>query len=126
MKESDLWKLIRDCPKNVNALMERIETSTALGVPDLYFCIEGVSTWTELKALEETPTGKYNLSLRKYPLHQRSWLKAHWRAGGTSLLCVGIGRKIYWCEPPYALTIVKFTEDEIKRRAIATGPQLPF
>jgi len=126
MKESDLWKRIRDCPKNVNAKMERIETSTALGVPDLYACIEGVSAWVELKALEETPTGKYNLSLRKYLLTQRIWLKTHSLAGGSSFLCVGIGRKIYWLEPPYALTIVKFTEDEIKRRAIATGPQLPF
>ncbi|CAB4182473.1 hypothetical protein UFOVP1090_15 [uncultured Caudovirales phage] len=46
---------------------QRIETSTASGVPDINFCVQGFEGWIETKVF--TPSGK--VLLRPY---QRAWM----------------------------------------------------
>jgi len=126
MKEKDIWQKIRDDQRNFNVFMQRIEShSTAEGIPDLYFRNRGFAGWCELKYLHPTASNKYNLSLDKYPIHQRDWNAIYTRHGGNCLLCVGIGGKIFWLSGKKAVTILKFTLEEIKEWAFHQGAMFP-
>lgn len=49
-KEADFRKwLVKNKPRN--AIMTPIETSTAIGVPDIFCCYTGFSSWVECKVL---------------------------------------------------------------------------
>jgi len=126
MLEKDLWEKIRDNPLNLNMFFQRIESSTAEGIPDLYWVSNGISGWCELKYLPETATGKYNLSLDKYSLLQRNWNSTQVRAGGITLLCVGVGSRVYWLQGNKAVTILRFSEKEISNWAIHEGIDFPI
>lgn len=126
MLEKDLWAKIRDNPLNLNVFFQRIESSTADGIPDLFFRQPSFGDgWCELKYMEPTVRGGYTLSLGKYPLVQRDWNAKYSRAGGIALLCIGIGDKVFWLHGRKSVTILKFNIGEIAEWAFHEGVEFP-
>lgn len=73
IKESTLWYWIRDLPKRYNykLFLSRIESrGTKAGIPDVFFCYEGMSGFIELK------------SWSKLSVHQHIWAKNYILSGG--------------------------------------------
>jgi hypothetical protein len=62
-----------------DAHVQRIETSTGSGVPDMNICWYGIEFWAESKV--ETPGG--NILLRPF---QWAWMKKRQNAGGKVIL----------------------------------------
>lgn len=125
MLEKDLWTKIRDDRSNLDVFFQRVESSTADGIPDLYIHSRKWGGWCELKYLQETKTGRYNLSLKKYTMVQREWSAAHTRAGGITMLCVGIGDQVFWLMGKKSVTIVKFNIEEIAKWAFHKSAIVP-
>ena len=52
IKERNLWKWIKDLPQDIGPTfyMQRIETTTHLGTPDVYYSVNGNQGWIELKS----------------------------------------------------------------------------
>jgi hypothetical protein len=64
--------------------VQPIESSeTAVGIPDLYLCKDGVSLWMELKALDKPWPNKQRLPFRP---GQYGWLHTHGTHGGLSVV----------------------------------------
>ena len=64
-------------------LFQLIETMTANGVPDVYFCYAGQSCWLETKCQS------YAVSI-----DQLNWASAHARAGGKAYVVTEIDKEI--------------------------------
>lgn len=78
-KEADFRRwLIKNKPKG--ALLTPIETSTAVGVPDIFCCYNGFSSWIECKILS---TGNPRFRGTQY-----SYLKKLIEAGGHAKIAV--------------------------------------
>lgn len=60
-------------------MAQRIETSTASGVPDIYMVHQGYPAWLETKIV----TPRNSVLVRPY---QRAWAHKHSLAGGVSLI----------------------------------------
>ena len=74
IKESTVWKWLKPLPEVIGTdlFLQRIESrSTGAGIPDVYMCYKGYTTWIELKSWS-------TLSMAQY-----IWAKNHIRAGGT-------------------------------------------
>lgn len=87
MREGEFrsW-LIKNKPKE--ALMTSIETSTAVGVPDIFCCYQGYSSWIECKV---TITGPGRIRGTQY-----SYLKKLIAAGGNAKIVIqGIATQTY-------------------------------
>ncbi len=56
-------------------MLQRIETSTASGVPDVYFSVNGFNCWLETKTLDYEVTSQ-----------QVNWSTAHGKTGGKTYL----------------------------------------
>ncbi len=79
MIDGGLWGTFRENLREPH--WQRIETAlTALGVPDLNGCHEGVEAWIELKA-----TSGWAVKFRPF---QTGWLSRRARAGGRTFLAV--------------------------------------
>ena len=52
IKERTLWKWIKDLPQEVGPTfyLQRIETVTQSGTPDVYYSVNGCQGWIELKS----------------------------------------------------------------------------
>jgi len=67
-------------------MLQRIETSTGTGIPDIYFSfaksspsVEGGSMWIETKTVDYVVSNE-----------QLNWAATHWRAGGLTYLVTRI------------------------------------
>ena len=126
MNESGLWKRIKKA--NPDAHLERIENSVGVGTPDVNFCTSDASGWIELKYLEPTPTGHYNLSLKKYPTHQRNWHADYLKLANPYsfvALLVGIGEHNFWLMGRQAVVLTRFSLGEITEWSFADQKQIP-
>ena len=98
MKESDLWKYIRQGMLG-KWHVSRIESSAGNGVPDVSFGIPGVNGWIELKYIKEwpkRPTTKVKLPLRP---EQKHWIKNRGQLSGNVWVLVRISDDfflLYW------------------------------
>jgi len=71
--------------RKLGGMAQPIETSTAVGVPDLYCIVNGTAFWMELKMCD----GKVGSVARlKFQPGQRKWLLDNMLAGGKSLVGV--------------------------------------
>lgn len=76
--EAKLWTYVEKRLKSISIHLTRVEShSTAVGVPDVNYCIEGIEGWIELKA--ETTKG---MVLRQ---SQKVWMRDRLRAGATKI-----------------------------------------
>lgn len=89
--------LKRLMPKDT--FFQRVETMAGAGIPDLYVCFRGKSTWVELKE------GRWGaddcLKLKHIRTAQRAWAKQLHQSGGSVWLYVAVGRREYYCLHPH-------------------------
>lgn len=87
MRESDLWKYVRDGLRG-KCHLTRIESSAGNGVPDVSIGVPGGNIWVELKYIPEwpkRPTTKVKLPLRP---EQKHWIKTRGElSGGVWVIC---------------------------------------
>lgn len=57
-------------------MLQRIETSTGVGIPDIYISLPDLNFWLETKTLA------YKVSNE-----QLNWAATHWLAGGLTYIC---------------------------------------
>lgn len=81
MKETDLWKKIREGTKNSGMHWSRIESWASPGIPDLNGCYQGYEFWIELKVRRSK-----RIIVRP---HQIAWHYNRIRAGGSSFIVIG-------------------------------------
>jgi len=81
MKESDLWKKIRDGTKSLGIHWSRIESWAGPGVPDLNGCYKGHEFWIELKVRRSKTI--------VFRPHQIAWHHNRSKAGGSSFIVIG-------------------------------------
>ena len=77
IKESSVWNWIRDLPQKVGPRLffQRVEShATGPGIPDVFFCYDGISGYIELKSWSGLSRG------------QRTWIRRFLLSGGIVFL----------------------------------------
>lgn len=77
IKESSVWKWIRDLPEKVGPKLffQRVEShATGPGIPDVFFCYDGISGYIELKSWSSLSRG------------QKAWIRRYLLSGGIVFL----------------------------------------
>ena len=77
IKESSLWNWIRDLPEKVGPelFFQRVEShATGPGIPDVFFCYDGIAGYIELKSWNSLSRG------------QRAWIRRFILSGGIVFL----------------------------------------
>lgn len=83
----------RDNLKSTRELhMQRIESSTGSGVPDIEGCWAGESFWIELKAVDVKPTKPGAKAGVKIRPAQINWLERRWNVAGNAYILIRLGK----------------------------------
>jgi len=90
--EKQIWQTIRS--KLNDFFIQRIETSIERGIPDVHYCVDGVSGWLEGKYLRSPKREKTKLKL-KLSIEQIAWHKSYSYNGGLVYLIVKKDREIF-------------------------------
>jgi hypothetical protein len=85
MKESDLWRKLRDGTSDLKIHWTRLESWVSPGIPDVHGFFESYDLWVELKVMR---SGQF-----KIRPHQISWHYSRHRIGGSSFILIGDPRK---------------------------------
>ena len=85
MKESDLWRKLRDGTSPLNIHWTRLESWASPGVPDVHGFYQSYDLWIELKVIRSSKI--------KVRPHQVSWHYSRHRAGGSSFILIGDPRR---------------------------------
>ena len=85
MKESDLWRKLRDGTSPLSIHWTRLESWASPGVPDVHGFYQSYDLWIELKVIRS--------STIKVRPHQISWHYSRHRAGGSSFILIGDPRR---------------------------------
>lgn len=80
--ESRFRANIVDQIHKLNGLAQPIESSTGVGIPDMYCAVSGLSFWLELK-MEQRQLG--SVTKLRFRAGQREWLLQNMLGGGRSL-----------------------------------------
>lgn len=122
MSERKLWHDIKHAHADDNGCkLQRIESNTALGIPDLYFCIDGVSGWCELKFITSFPKKGGIVRVPHYTKAQKEWLYDLYRVGGLAVLCLRVGQETFWFVGKQCIFVGSITENQIRERSVAMG-----
>lgn len=91
MTEAKLTSQVRKLLKGPNRYTLRVETTTELGVPDLYYNLHGGTGWVELKWKRVWPSrAATTVKLPHYTDQQRRWLMREGRCGGRAWLLLQV------------------------------------
>lgn len=96
-REQKLWDAMReglsDGGLGARIRLERVENGAGEGMPDVLAVCNGLVTWCELKAVAALPARPTTriLGTRGLNQAQRNWHAEWHRAGGRSVVVVGIG-----------------------------------
>ncbi len=104
--------------------LQRIETSTAPGVPDVAYCLLGASGWLELKEVASWPKKPETpLRLNSLTLDQVLWMERWERAGGSAHVLLQAGRDVLLLSPLFARRIYenRATRPALEAAALARG-----
>lgn len=132
--ESKLWQRIRDCKFNKSLFLQRIETSTGTGIPDLFWRFEGEGQpegWAELKVVSKLIYGKLvKLDREKFTLEQRNWLKTYYDKGGIIFLIIGIytneNWEVFWIKGKEAYLFVEADINVLRQTVYHIGDSFPL
>ena len=72
--------------------LQRIESSTGSGIPDIEGCWNGVSFWLELKAVDRLPVKAHSRLSTAISPAQRNWLARRWSVGGRVFVLLRTGQ----------------------------------
>ena len=97
MSEAEFWSRIRQKLAPYGDL-QRIENSTALGIPDVNYCLIRKEGWWETKYLPKWPRGV--IRFRHFTVEQVEWARRRHKAGGRAGLMAQIGRDYFYFDPP--------------------------
>ena len=132
--ESKLWGKIRDKKCNKSLFLQRIETSTGTGIPDLYWRFNGKnrpSGWAELKAVSRLTRDKtVKLGRKKFTMEQRNWIKTYYDTGGIVFLVVGVyvddHWETFWLLGKEAYLFVEASIVELREMSYHIGEDFPL
>lgn len=129
--ETKLWHKIQRCPVNIDrCFFERIETSTVNGVPDVHWLVDGVSGWTENKAVEKLVNGNIILTQERFTMIQRNWIKDYQKIGGVVFLCIGVYLndqwEIFWLKDQLAWSFYSATLESLRNMSFHIGEDFPM
>jgi hypothetical protein len=90
MAEKDLSAMFRDELKRYGHI-QRIESMTGLGVPDVNYCFSNIEGWVELKCLPRWPKRPETIvTIEHYTQQQRLWIRTRANAGGRVYLLLEV------------------------------------
>ena len=115
--EKQIWQTIRS--KLNDFFIQRIETSIERGIPDVHYCVQGVSGWLEGKYLKSPKREKTKLKL-KLSIEQIAWHKSYSYLGGIVYLIVKKDKKIYLFDSDDGEALAKgVTREDWEKKALA-------
>lgn len=92
---SGYHRLKRILPKGT--FFQRIETMAGAGIPDLYICCQGKSSWVELKETVVTKDGR--VKIKHIRPAQRAWARQATAAGADVYMYVKVGKSYFLVLP---------------------------
>ena len=115
--EKQIWQTIRS--KLNDFFIQRIETSIERGIPDVHYCVQGVSGWLEGKYLKSPKRENTKLKL-KLSIEQIAWHKSYSYNGGLVYLIVKKDKKIYLFDSDDGEALAKgVTREDWEKKALA-------
>ena len=115
--EKQIWQTIRS--KLNDFFIQRIETSIERGIPDVHYCVDGVSGWLEGKYLQSPKREKTKLKL-KLSIEQIAWQKSYSYNGGLVYLIVKKDKQIYLFDSNDGEALAKgVSRDDWEKMALA-------
>ena len=115
--EKQIWQTIRS--KLNDFFIHRIETSIERGIPDVHYCVDGVSGWLEGKYLQSPKREKTKLKL-KLSIEQIAWHKSYSHNGGLVYLIVKKDKQIYLFDSNDGEALAKgVSRDDWEKMALA-------
>jgi len=115
--EKQIWQTIRS--KLNDFFIQRIETSIERGIPDVHYCVDGVSGWLEGKYLRSPKREKTKLKL-KLSIEQIAWHKSYSYNGGLVYLIVKKDKQIYLFDSNDGEALAKgVSRDDWEKMALA-------
>jgi hypothetical protein len=115
--EKQIWQTIRS--KLNDFFIQRIETSIERGIPDVHYCVQGVSGWLEGKYLKSPKRENTKLKL-KLSIEQIAWHKSYSYLGGLVYLIVKKDKKIYLFDSDDGEALAKgVTQEDWEKKALA-------
>ena len=115
--EKLLWKQIRN--KLNNFFIQRIETQIERGIPDVHYCVNGVSGWIEGKYLKTPKRDNTKVKL-KITVEQLAWHRTYNRCGGKVFILVKKDREVYLFDGKDGNDLaIGISKEEFEKRALA-------
>ena len=115
--EKQIWQTIRS--KLNDFFIQRIETSIERGIPDVHYCVQGVSGWLEGKYLKSPKRENTKLKL-KLSIEQIAWHKSYSYNGGLVYLIVKKDKQIYLFDSDDGEALAKgVTREDWEKKALA-------
>ena len=117
MRESDLWKKLKDGMGD-RWVADRIENDVGVGTPDVAYSTGGINGWIELKYIRSYPQ-RYTTPILIPHLTsvQCSWLRRHGEAGGHCFLLIRIQNDFYL----FSWRAAKLVKDGLTREGFKTN-----
>ena len=116
--ERALWGTMRRTLAPFGRLV-RVESPITPGIPDVYYCLRGVSGWVELKEHDAWPVRPGTpLRLRHLRLDQVVWLEGERAAGGSAFMLLQIGRDYLLLDAPVVRGVFR---RELTRAAVTAA-----
>jgi hypothetical protein len=122
MSESDFWAYIR--PKLAPyGHLERLESRTRLGIPDVNYCLIRTEGWWETKYLPRWPRGIVRFN--HFTIEQLEWARRRHKAGGRAGLMAQIGRDYLFFDPPAMEAVFEgVSRPVLERLALVRGSRV--
>ena len=115
--EKQIWQTIRS--KLNDFFIQRIETQIERGIPDVHYCVAGVSGWLEGKYLKSPKREKTKLKL-KLSIEQIAWHRSYSYSGGSVYLIVKKDKQIFLFDSNDGEALAKgVTREEWDKKALA-------
>lgn len=116
-----VWKPLRKAIKG-RGLLKRLEPSLGSGLPDVFYCLQGISGFIELKYLHHWPVWETTGTTLGITAGQKLWLGDLADNGGKGFVFAKIGKE--WLLVPAYAGLDKATREEWSQRSLIhiTGP----
>lgn len=93
MTEQRLWHMVKKGLAHKGGKWMRVENPCLPGTPDVFYCVEGIVGWLELKELETWPVREHTpVTIQHYTKEQRLWIWDYADNNGTVHVLLRIAR----------------------------------
>lgn len=122
LPEQRLWDRMRAALRPRGTLLHRIENAVGEGMPDVVACCRGTVTFVELKAIYAPPVRATTPLLgekRGLSAAQKNWHHDWNKAGGRTLILIGIGQEIAVVDGSDADLVNTMAASDVRRVSLA-------